>query len=107
LRSLLRDVFWVKVSVEFSRHGMKIISYLRGLRVLLVVHFYFCFTLFAPFGRMSYSGVSPNDRDGHTSMATLGELFIPSDLWGWDCCASVDCVLCQGLENLQLVDHAA
>ena len=56
---------------------------------------------------MSYSGFSPNDRDGHTSVATLGELFIPSGLWGWDCCASVDCVLCKGLEKLQLVDHAA
>ena len=56
---------------------------------------------------MSYSRISSHDRDGHTSVATLGKLFIPSGLWGWDSCASVDCVLCQGLENLQLVDHAA
>lgn len=56
---------------------------------------------------MSYSRISSHDRDGYTSVATLGKLFIPSGLWGWDCCASVDCVLCQGLESVQLADHAA
>ena len=68
---------------------------------------YFIFLSLFLFCRMSYSGFSPNDRDGHTPVATLGELFIPSGIWGWDCCASVDCVLCKGLEKLQLVDHAA
>lgn len=56
---------------------------------------------------MPHSRLSAHDGDGHTPVETLGELFISSSLWGWDCCAGVDCVLCERLENIQLVDHAA
>lgn len=55
---------------------------------------------------MPHSRVSPYDGDGHTQVEALGELFIPSGLWGWDRCAGVDCVLCERLENIQPADHA-
>ena len=56
---------------------------------------------------MPHSRLSAHDGDGHTPVEALGELFISSSLWGWDCCAGVDCLLCARLENIQLVDHAA
>ena len=60
-----------------------------------------------PVERLPDRRVPTHDRDGNSSVETLGKLFVPGGLWGWYCCAGSDCVLHTRLETIQLGDNSA